>query len=62
MFLVNLPVLPEWFFTTGDLKLLENCFVGKRMGLTNKDAFSKEDIEAFKFTFNSMCQYSNPIS
>ena len=55
MFLVNLPYFPEWFFSTGDLKMLENAFTGKGMG-AKKEAFSKDDLEAFKFNFNSMCK------
>ena len=44
MFLVNLPYFPEWFFGTGDLKMLENAFCGRGMG-AKPGAFTKEDME-----------------
>ena len=56
MFLVNLPYLPEWYFGTGDLKMLENAFTGKIMG-AKPGAFTQEDLEAFKFTFNKSCEF-----
>lgn len=55
MFYVNLPYHAEWFFSSGDLKMLENTFRGKLMG-AKKGAFSDEDMEAFKYTYNSMCK------
>ena len=29
MFVVNLPYFPEWFFASGDKKMIENAFCGK---------------------------------
>ena len=53
MFLVNLPYFPEWFFGTGDLKMLDNAFCGRGMG-AKPGSFTSEDMEAFKYNFNKM--------
>ncbi len=52
MFFILVPYFPEWFFSTGDLKMLENAFRGKLMG-AKRGAFTDEDMEAFKYTFNN---------
>ena len=59
MFFVNLPYFPEWFFSTGDLKMLNNAFQGRGMG-AKSGAFTDEDMEAFKYTFNKPCKYKFP--
>lgn len=58
MFFVNIPYLPEWFFSSGDLKMLENAFQGRGMG-AKPGAFTRQDMEAFKHIFNTpskICQ------
>ena len=51
MFLLNIPYLPEWYFSTGDMKVLDNTFQGKYMG-AKPGAITDEDMEAFKHVFN----------
>ena len=57
MFFVNLPYLPEWFFASGDRKMLENAFTGKYMG-AKIGSYTKDDIEVFKYTFNAPSKYA----
>ncbi len=52
MFFVLLPYFPEWFFTSGDKKMLENAFLGKEMG-AKLGSFSKDDIEVYKYNFST---------
>ncbi|XP_078607669.1 epoxide hydrolase 4-like [Branchiostoma floridae x Branchiostoma japonicum] len=48
-FLAQLPYLPEMCLGFNDLKTLDVVFRGKKMGCRNKDAFTDEDLEAYKY-------------
>ena len=61
MFFIQLPYFPELMFYSGDNKMLENAFRGKRMG-AKSGAFTDEDLEAFKYNFSKPCKKINDIS
>ncbi|XP_065906177.1 epoxide hydrolase 4-like [Dysidea avara] len=52
IFVFQLPYLPEIMMSARDYKMLERVFLSKPMGLINKEGFSKEVMETFKYTFS----------
>ncbi|XP_065906176.1 epoxide hydrolase 4-like [Dysidea avara] len=62
MFVYQLPYLPEIMMCARDYKLLERVFFSKAMGLRNKEGFSKEVMEAFKYTFSKPGAFTAAIN
>jgi len=53
IFLFQCPILPEEWIKTQDYKALEIFFRGRKMGIVNRENFTDEDTEAWKFTFST---------
>ncbi|XP_066288664.1 epoxide hydrolase 4-like [Branchiostoma lanceolatum] len=51
-FLAKLPYLPEMYLGFNDFKRFDSIFRSKKMGCRNKDAFTDEDLEAYKYAFS----------
>jgi len=59
IYFFQLPFLPELVLRGNDLAFLEKVF---RTGEKGKDAFSDEDIEAFKYTFSKPGAFTPPVN
>uniref|UniRef100_A0A914CXI6 AB hydrolase-1 domain-containing protein n=1 Tax=Acrobeloides nanus TaxID=290746 RepID=A0A914CXI6_9BILA len=53
IFLFQCPILPEEWIKTQDYKAIEIFFRGRKMGIVNRENFTDEDTEAWKFTFST---------
>eukprot|EP01136_Pigoraptor_vietnamica_P037533 Opistho-1_new@105600 len=52
IFFFQIPFLPEIMLRSFDYGSIKGSYLGKKMGAVRKDAFSMEDIEAFKYAFS----------
>ncbi|CAB3402880.1 unnamed protein product [Caenorhabditis bovis] len=62
-FLYQTPRIPEILCFAEDMKIFEDCFRSKEMGIRNREYFTDEDLEAWKYTFsNNGASFKYPIN
>ena len=57
MFMFQSPYIPEMATSAGDYLMLKQMFYGKKAGLKNKENFTAEDLEAWKYVFSQPSKY-----
>ena len=62
MFFFQVPWLPEFALSQRDCGFLYASFHGKKGGVRNKDAFTLEDLEAYKYVFSQPGAFTGPIN
>eukprot|EP00080_Pristionchus_pacificus_P022279 PDM82299.1 ceeh-1 [Pristionchus pacificus] len=62
MFFYQNPWLPEAIIAADDFKMFDACFWSKAIGLRNRDNFTEEDMEAWKYTFSQKDALNGPIN
>jgi len=62
MFFFQCPFLPEIVFRSNDLKFLVTMLAKPPSGCTDPNAFTEEDIEAWKYTFQQPGAVTPPIN
>ena len=62
MFLFQLPWLPEFMMSRRNYGYFTAIFRGKKAGVRNLDAFTREDVEAFKYVFSQPGALTAPIN
>uniref|UniRef100_A0A1I7Z4W0 AB hydrolase-1 domain-containing protein n=1 Tax=Steinernema glaseri TaxID=37863 RepID=A0A1I7Z4W0_9BILA len=62
VFFFQCPHLPEIRMAARDMRFLGAMFRGKYGGLVNKENFTDEDMEAWKYTFGKMDAFTAPIN
>lgn len=56
------PGLPEFFMRANDFENLEAIFRSKETGFCNSEAFTDEDLEAWKYTYGKPGALSPPMN
>jgi len=62
MFFFQCPYLPEIIFRSNDMKLLITMLAKPPSGCTDPNAFTEQDIEAWKYTFQQPGAMTGPIN
>ncbi|KAE9555305.1 hypothetical protein FO519_001464 [Halicephalobus sp. NKZ332] len=62
IFLFQAPYLPEILLSLEDYKPLISMFRGKKAGIRNRQNFTDEDEEAWKYTFSKVDAFTGPIN
>ncbi len=62
MFLFQVPRLPEFIISRRNYGYFSAIFRGKKAGVRNRDGFSQEDVDAYKYVFSQPGALTGPIN
>ncbi len=60
--LFQIPWLPEFLFSVNDYDIIKKAFRGRRAGVRKRDAFTADDVEAYKYVFSQKGALTAPLN